>query len=73
MAVVQKLGGRKFTLGMTYLIINGGLNGMAIWIGAEPEMLMSLALVAGASSTGVGAVVWGNVKEAQIHAENGSG
>ncbi len=67
--LVDTVGGRKNILGYIYLgCVTFLVNAMLI-AGREPDFI-GMATVIGAMSAGLGAIVWGNIKE---HQSNGNG
>lgn len=62
--VIDKLGGRKNVLGYLFLSCTTFLVYVMLTQQAAPDYL-GMATVIGAIATGIGALVWGNVKEHQ--------
>ena len=60
--MMQRIGGRKFALGMTYVVGCCVLIGMAIWT-REAAIVASVAGACVSLAPGVGVIVWGNVQE----------
>lgn len=75
-SLIEHLGGRKNSIGYLFLLCTTFLVYTALKSSPEPKLL-ELATVIGAMATGVGALVWGNIKEWQAKSEttktNGNG
>lgn len=67
MNIKEALGGRKMALGYCFLITTSLLVIFALTGKHEPDLL-GLSSVIGAQAIGVGAIVWGNVKQHAIEA-----
>lgn len=63
MSPLQRIGGRKFTLGLIYLLGCFGVATGAILTGATGWDAVGLASLPMAIATGLGVIVWGNVQE----------
>lgn len=59
--MINKLGGRKTLWALMYVISSTWLGVLAME--KNPPPLMELSTVIGAMAIGIGALVWGNVKE----------
>jgi len=73
LAYLTEHGRRKYTLGLAYLIVCMILNIIALTGGASMDLqsLGGMAALNTSMATGLGVVVYGNVKEHQ--AKNGNG
>jgi hypothetical protein len=60
--MLNKIGGRKFTLGMTYLIGGLGLLTLALYWQKDAATIAALASAYVAMAPGLGVIVWGNVQ-----------
>lgn len=69
MSPVERIGGRKFALGLFYLLGCFGISAGALWSGHTGWDAVGLASLPVAIASGLGVIVWGNVKEHE--AKNG--
>lgn len=63
MSPVQRVGGRKFVLGVLYLLGCFGVSAGAIFTGATGWDAVGLASLPVAIASGLWTIVWGNVQE----------
>lgn len=63
MNAFSRIGGRKLALGILYLVGGIGCILTAVWRNADPGVIAAVAGAFLSLSSGLGIVVWGNVKE----------
>ena len=66
METVRRIGGRKFVLGLTYMLGCFGLLALGVYSG-EAAIVGAVAGGCVSMAPGVGAIIWGNVKEHQAN------
>ena len=69
-AAVASIGGRKFALGILYLVFVSSISYMAVSSGVTGWDAAGVASLFASAATGLGVIVWGNVQEHR--AKNGN-
>jgi len=69
--MIAAIGGRKFTLGLVYLLLCGAVSILAVNNGVTGWDAAGVASLFASAATGLGVVVYGNVMEHR--AKNGGG
>jgi len=65
------IGGRKMALGLVYLILGYACVFLAVFKGADAGVIASVAGACVSLATGMGVVVWGNVRVHEAQADVG--